>query len=318
MVSSLRVLPVGSSAEQPWGSNDERSSWYLSKAAKRRMRNRRTAVVKAQQASCRIMEVVEGGAAERCGESNVAASLQRLETKLDAVMQFLCCLPLNGGSVAETQVADYGTPVEVLQRQCTAARTVQQAWKRKQANQRATRKMISTPRGTRADADTQVGSVVARGRVEMVPEAVNPWLFLDRLEFGRLSATCHFNHDLVITCTPLREFTAQLHHQGRDIECRGQGHDGSLQADVSSDSMDASELRAEDMLDVIDMTAQQLTQHPQWQNVDDQKLAGIIEDLKSSFSHNAGAVYTRGEALDLMKLVGIRCAEAVVKKAGEM
>jgi len=54
-------------------------------------------------------------------------------------MQFLCCLPLDGAGVAETPVADYGIPGNVLQRQCAAARTIQKAWKAEEKKEENTK-----------------------------------------------------------------------------------------------------------------------------------------------------------------------------------
>ena len=154
MASSPCVLPVVSSAEQPW-EGDEREICHLSRAAKRRRRHRHTAVIKAQQASSNILAILDGGAEGQYREPDVAGSVQislhRLEGKLDEVLQFLCCLPFCGAGVAETAITHFGIPAGVMQRQCAAARTIQKAWVRRRTSRVGNKSVISNAREQLSD-----------------------------------------------------------------------------------------------------------------------------------------------------------------------
>ena len=154
MALSSPVLPVVSSAEQSWSADGGCAVYSkVSKAAGRRSRHRRTAILKAQSASMQISELLEcGGGKEAtfnldCGAYGLEASLQRLENKVDSIMLVLSCLTWPGRCAAEAPVAEYGIPGETLQKQCEAARTIQRIWKWKRKKQ--ARDILHTVGGSR-------------------------------------------------------------------------------------------------------------------------------------------------------------------------
>ena len=111
------VLPVASSTAQP------------SKAARRRIRQRRKAILEAQLDSVRISEYLHGRRSAEHTTCEFEASLQRLEMKVDSVLEFLCRPSCFGNCVASSPTTDFGVPAEQLRKQCNAALAIQRAWK---------------------------------------------------------------------------------------------------------------------------------------------------------------------------------------------
>ena len=99
------------------------------------------------------------------------ASLQRLEVKIDSVMQFLCCPTIPGSCVAGSWIADLGVPAEELQKQCDATVTIQQAWKRKLSSQAS---QVPTPMGARwSTSDSQAKKSCSNERSDAFCDSVD-------------------------------------------------------------------------------------------------------------------------------------------------
>lgn len=132
----------------------------LSKAARRRYRMRRTAVLKSKAATCELMSLmspsssVENGHAhlgqlQSCNTAEFGQRLEVIEKKLDSLLALappgmynpVCgnvfdAFPTVPAYISSMSLAsfaavpDYGVPSDSLSRQCSAVRTVQSWWRR--------------------------------------------------------------------------------------------------------------------------------------------------------------------------------------------
>ena len=305
MVSSSLVLPVVFSAEQSCGVQVH-AVCQLSKAARRRVRHRRTAVLKAQHSSMRISEILQAGhaAGTTCEVTNGAPGIEallRLESKVDSVMQFLCCLTLSGRCVADSEITDYGVPVETLRKECAAVRTMQRAWRSRQVRRRSFSAMGggSCSEGEKCPhVDEQVPRSAETKSLVGVWETLDPWLFLDRIELGRLSTTCCHNRDLVSRFTPLNDFMAQM----------GNGADAE-----TSNSKDIPTLSASQVHSIIDVVVAGLRESPTGAKVSAEWFSQLVENLKSRYQESQAILYSSSHVKELVEFVGRLCGEAALE-----
>ena len=108
------------------------------------MRQRNTAVLKSQQASSRVSQVLldgrlnagRGGAVDRACCLEGTSTLQRLGSKIDTILQYMCCLTWSGTCVANTRDVECGVLGKGLPQEYQAVRIIQRVRQRKKAKQK--------------------------------------------------------------------------------------------------------------------------------------------------------------------------------------
>ena len=329
MVSSSLVLPVVFSAEQSCGVHEMHAVQQLSKAARRRLRHRRTAVLQAQHSSMKISEILQGGcAAEAKGEvANAAPGLEallRLESKVDSVMQFLCCLTLSGRCVADPQVTDYGVPVKMLRKECEAVRTIQRAWRQNSMEKVRVEKRFAKVSLEKVRVESSWHEVRCCGCWEAIP----------------VSCSCDAAHTCQ-ACAPVRgksevpswdgvrrgasanrlalasnlagkssETAAVVEGNVDNDGCQASSSDVAADRKEISESEHAAKYGNIYMRSVIGMVVAELAKSPQWQELPQDIKESTVQKCKRPYEADSGALYTGAHVRNLMESVGLSCGKA--------
>jgi hypothetical protein len=133
-------------------------------------------------------------------------------------------------------------------------------------------------------------------------EPLHPWIFLDRQELGRVSATCSRSLELVDSWTPFGAFTSTVQpHTSAEDDCAGSvsGDEWddfhncptnhlplpedaveSAQVEQSIPSEEHVMFTAEQMRGMVDYTVDQLRAAPCW-NMSNDSLAKLVSDSKA-------------------------------------
>ena len=242
----------------------------------------------------------------------MGAALQRVERKLDSLVQVLCCLTWSGSCGADVQIADFGVPAEKNRKECEAARTTQKAWRRKQI-----RLDLSYVQGDNCNAGVEVAEtcgklpiVVARAPLIGVWEPIDPWLLLDKIELGKLRATCQHNYDLVSIFTPFSCFATEFGHAGKE-------QDSEPPNEVAPATDSVAEYTSAHMRAMIDAVVANVKQHPHFHERSTESVAEIAIELKTLYPLNEEVLFTIMQAKELMELTGKLCGDAVCRDMPE-
>ena len=202
----------------------------LCKAARRRYRMRRTAVLKSKAATCELMSLmppstsVKNGHAhlgqwQACNPAEFGHRLEIIEKKLDSLLAFAPPGISNpcGGNVFDAfptvpeyipsmslasfaVVPDYGVPSDSLFRQCSAVRILQSWWRR--CVQKRSQDLCKVLPASVAELDICRDSALTDGW--------NPWDFMELREIESIAATHKFNFVLIASRTSLYENSSLL------------------------------------------------------------------------------------------------------------